>query len=302
MNSSRNPHRHLGWLITLLALCCALAACGGGIYGTGSGTDSEISQQPPTSDINTSDSIGVEPDTGENGDTQQTVSAPVTVVNPVQQTAFSNIVPSGLDLPPQLKLINLSEIPISANVFVQDTDTTLFDIPVRPESTSSYSALIPGQSAITVFNTDTLATIGLINPLNVARGSVTTLLIADKLSHSASVPGILPLSTRVKSAAADMAMVRLVTTTDAASTLTTVYTLMPQGTNPGMAEINFAGINTTSQRASDYQLVGAGDYELTADGGSTIAGGLRFSQGVVYTLIITDATDSGVYLEVDRAP
>lgn len=299
MNSSENLHIRHVWLIALLAFCGALTACGGGIYGTGSGTESDISEQAPGSGINDSAGSDEQPTIGENGDTVHTDSAPMPDVAPAQQTTFSNTVPSGLDLPPQLKLINLSEVPI--NAYAQDTPMALFDIAAPPQSTSSYSALMPGESVITVLNTDTLVTIGSINPLNVAQGSVTSLLIADSLSYSADLPGILPFSTQVTSAAADVAMVRLVSAADTASH-TAMYALMPQGTNPGMAEIEFTGMNTTSQRVSDYQLVGAGDYDLTDGTGRTITGALSFSPGVVYTVIITDATDSGIYLEVDRAP
>jgi hypothetical protein len=297
----------LALYLTLVVVACAgLSACGGGLFGTGTGDNDEVA-----SPVDATDSPGTTPTDPVTTPTDPEATpgpAPGTDISPdadtLMEETFTNTEPSGLDIPPQIKIVNVSSVTVNARL--EQAGLLLFSTPIAPESTSTRVELPLGDNQLSLFDSESGTVFATFNPLTVGAGSLTTLLLhapLEGLAGDENYVEVLPLDTRLRSTAADLAMVRLVQggiLDDANQTAS--FVLSPQGPNPGSSEVIFSALNSFTDAASDYQLVSPGDYVLSHLAGDFPEQALSFEAGAVYTLVLRSVSESPVYLEVDGAP
>lgn len=303
--------------LTLVVVACAgLTACGGGIFGTGSGDNAEqagpvdAAEQPGTSPTDPA-APPTDPVTTPTDPTDPALNPspiPDTDIGPGADTpmeeTFVNTEPSGLDIPPQIKIVNVSSATVNARL--EQADSLLFSTPIAPESTSTRVELPLGDNQLSLFNTESGTVLTTFSSLTVGAGSLTTLLVRVPLeaqTGNENFVEVLPLATRLRSTAADLAMVRLVQgamldDVDQAASLV----LSPQAPNPGTSEVIFSPLNSFTDAASDYQLVSPGDYVFRQLVGDNSEQSLSFDAGAVYTLVLGSAVGNPIYLEVDGTP
>lgn len=306
--------------LLILILCSSLIACGGGIFGTGTGSEdntiispdpdgaasqepitNETSPEPPaTEDVNnipeapdampgpTSDQI--EP-TAPAGDTQTTLE-------------FSNISPSGQQGFPLLKIVNVSSVSLNARSSI--SSPTLFDASINAFSSSDPIELPLGASSLILEDAQSSDALINVNPLNAALDTVTTLLVRtpiDTSNGTDTVIDVLALSTRVVPTAPAMALLRVVQASALGTdNLTASFTLIPQGSNPGTGEVVYADMDAQTNVVTQYQLVTPGEYAISDSQGRFVNQSLSVQADTVYTLILTGTIDNVIYLEVDGEP
>ena len=262
----------------ILAALCALGGMGGcssdgGISGTGIGD--EIGAVPaPESGLD--QAVGSQED--------QDVDAPEAVV-------FDNTLPAHGGLAPLLRTANLSSRPVSVSVGAAASGPTLEPGGIAPVLVLSNASRLD----VVVSDADTGAILGRLDA-GLGPQTLTTLVVHDGAAGAGADPTIVPLETRATAPDAGTALVRVVYAGDPddAGPRVAALSLVPTGTSPGASEVRFAvPAGAARSIASDYEVVGPGDYALTADGGDA-AVPLTLAGGEVVTLLLGDADATGL--------
>lgn len=304
----KSLQRQLQVLVMLIA-SLLLIGCGGGLFGTGTGdendvninTDAVTEPSPTTVGPNTEPEQPGEPIV----ESTDPVATPDASVAALAQLEFTNLDPGGLDSLPLLKIVNTSATTINAQL--DQIAESLFSESIQATSSSTYVEMPTGQSILTLFDADSLSPLVTLDPLNLAFGSVTTLLIRSPvdISENDQLPiDVLPLATRALTTAPGMALVRLIQsdTQGVQASQTATFTLRPAEPNPGSAEVVFSGVNALTNATTDYQLAGPGDYAVNDSLMRFDDQSLSLQPDRVYTLVVTDNPENVIYIEVDDTP
>ena len=260
----------------ILAVLCALGGCSsdGGISGTGIGD--EIGTVPAP-DAGPGDMFAGSPEGSD-------VDAPEAVV-------FDNTLPAHDGLAPLLRTANLSSRPVLVSVDGAVRGPALEPGGIAPVLVSSPS----GRLDVVVSDADTGAILGRLDA-RLGPQTLTTLVVHEGAAGTGGDPTIVPLETRATAPDAGTALVRVVYAGDPddAGPRVAALSLVPTGTSPGVSEVRFAVLAGAARSiASDYEVVGPGDYALTADGGDA-AVPLTLAGGEVVTLLLGDADAAGL--------
>ena len=272
-------------LAAILAALVALGGCSsddavdGGISGTGIGDELGTAPAPES---------GLDQAVGSQD--SQDNDAPEAVV-------FDNTLPARVPLAPLLRTANLSSRPVSVSVDGTASDSTLEPGGIAPVLVLSTS----GRFDVVVSDAGTGAALGRLDA-GLAPQTLTTLVVrdgtdgADGADGAEADPAVVPLETLATAPDAGTARVRVVYAIepDEAAARVATLSLVPTGTSPGAAEVRFAVPDAPERSiASDYEIVGPGDYALTADGGEA-AVPLTLTGGEVVTLLLGDADATGL--------
>ena len=266
-------------LATSLAILAALGALGGcssdgGISGTGIGDEIGAAPAP---DAGPGDML-VGPPESSDVDAQEVV-------------VFDNTLPAHGGLAPLLRTANLSSRSVLVSV-----DGAVRGPALEPGGIAPVLAL-SNASRLEVVVSDA-GTGALLGRLDAGLGpqTLTTLVVREGAAGTGADPTIVPLETRATATDAGTALVRVVYAGEPgeAGTRVAALSLVPTGASPGAAEVRFAVPDAPERSiASDYEVVGPGDYALTADGGDA-AVPLTLAGGEVVTLLLGDADAAGL--------
>ena len=231
----------------------------------------------------------------------------VSAEEPPPAIEFSNTTPSGIEnlelLLPALKLINLSGVTLNA---VRDIELGgNNEISVATGQTSELLRLNTGESMVTIDNDDESSPLAIIDPLNAAQDSITT-VIATQADSSTSddskgidAINIRVLDTRAAVTAADMAEVRLIFATVTDELPETLFRLTPDDDNGDGTELLFSSTQNDGASVISYQLATPGDYVLNDSDGFFTPQTVQLQADTVYSIVITSDTQTPAFIEVD---
>ena len=310
-NQQHGRMSRIAWLVASLFIAQILSGCDGGLFGTGTGDNSELVDPVANSEGDVTPGI-TDPGTG----TNTPDAAPE---NPIDTTAesdsqpisinFSNTTPSGIDSSsnnvPSIKLVNLTDVEFTlATIEDQTIDNT---ISVSAQSTSALLSVNTGETTVSLSREDNDVVVAGLYPLNAAADSLTTLVIEMKeVANTATSQddivrfSLLALDTRAVVSANSMAEVRIVATAAAGpDTLPTTYTLTPSGDDTSGAEVVLLLSNRDNPAVGVYSLANAGSYVLSSSDESFSPQPVTLSADEIYTIIITTNPQNPVYVEID---
>lgn len=310
---------------TVLLCALLLAACDGGIFGTGDGPDvgPPIDATPPSisgesspgsggSDTGAGDASDVdgETDGATGGTTGGTTGAPPSSgTDPEQPTLvpsspFENTLVTGTTSTPRVRLVNAS----GARTTLVDADgEPLLPSALAPAQASAYVNVPLGTDSLRVrrLSGADAADVYRLEPLTLGASSVTTLVVRDTDGADGDVD-VVPLRTLTSPDDPAQALVRIVqgarlSASDDAEPATETFTLVPGGASPGGAEVAFENISfDTSPDDIRYDAVPAGDYALSVSNDTMSPLPMSLEGGTVYTLVIIGAVR--LLSVVDGAP
>ncbi|MFK8081288.1 MAG: hypothetical protein AB8B97_13455 [Granulosicoccus sp.] len=315
MNSSNLNIKQLRTLsrfcifVVMAFVATLIAGCGGGLFGTNDGGDSDTLATAP--DVNASDSEMSGPDVA-----GTPVAAPDANVDGTEEAmgeagadsqsltlAFSNSTPSGIDpdssLVPALKLINLTEATATVSTVEQS-------VSVSSQGTSELLGVNIGETVVNIGVQNGQPDLISIMPLNAVADSITTLVVqplnADS-DGSEQNPGIslLALDTRGVASTVGMADVRVVSTESAesANASQALFTLSPVQSSSSGTELVLSNANMDNPSVGAYTLANAGEYLLSSSDSGFTPLPVTLLADVVYTIVVTGNSSMPVYLEVD---
>lgn len=290
----RTPHEAIFKALRmalLTTLILTISACGGGIFGTGDGSDTVDITTPPTSDA---------PDAGAEGSPPAESPAPGAAGDTQGPTvAFENLIPSGLQTPaPLIKIINQTETTLTIDVNPADAPHSTsaspgLSSPVLPLSLMGNTVMVSDPAMNTLLT---------INPLTAADTTLTTVIIRKPLANAAmnTNTSYLITSTLARPPDSTMSLLRLIqvsaldTNNQAAE-----ITLSPDTQSPGSSELRFNNVDALTNPITSYQLVGAGQYLLSDSLDRFAPVVLTIDNNKVYTLLLTDTSETSLQVEID---
>jgi len=311
MSNSILDRQHTGILsrtllvvVFSLMVTTTLSSCGGGLIGTEDTTDanaaSNVDLMPPEAG-DTGDSLpGAVPEA-------EAPSSPDTTPDSTDQLitfGFSNTTPSGLDTAstsiPALKLINLSGFIVT--VTTQDDQATGTSISVPALTSSELISVQTGESSVSIGIEGDGAALALIDPLNAAADSITTVIV-ESTTDTPDL-SVLALDTRAVVSADAMAEVRVISTAPVDSgvdpgTTPTLYTFTPSGDESSGVEFTLLPANNDESAGTLYALASAGDYILSSSATGFEPVSVNLAPNAVYTIVITNNPQTPVYVEID---
>lgn len=289
-----------------------LGGCDGGLFGTGTGDNSDIVQpvQPGANSDNVAPGV-TQPESNPTPDgspeapssnTAESDNLPITI-------NFSNTTPSGIDQSdvtlPSLKLINLTEFAIA--VTSAESQSTNQSVSISPQQTSDLFSVNTGETTVSVRREDNDSVVASLNPLNAAADTMTTLVLETQTLASDSsqqeaqvITSLLALDTQAVVSASGMAEIRIVSTAIAdANSVSRNFTLTPTAADSSGAELVLTIANSDNPAVGAYSLANAGSYVLSSNDESISSEPITLLADTVYTIIITRNPQAPVYVEVD---
>lgn len=280
--------------IAYVLIALMLSGCDGGIFGTGDGSEIiDIEDMEPTNAGDMTEVPGTEP--SESGNSP--------VLNPESPTgnsiAFDNLLTVHELSDPLLRVINVGESGIS--VQIPGNDSNRFPVQLGGQSRSGYLRLDLSTSDIIVSTESGASTVS-ISPVNLAAGSITTLIVNH--DGNTSPLYVLPLQTQPNINNPQVEQLRLVVVRGNSDMFREeTFRLEPRAPTPGAVTVEFQGLGTEAITFSDYTSVSPGLYTLldesnlfdqqllTAQAGSSRTLILYTGDGV-YSLILDDRVDT----------
>ena len=309
----------------LLALwllgAAVLGGCDGGIFGTGDGgsnadmglmggagapepgpgalaVDGDAEGAPDTDADDGAPSPSMAPQETQDADT----AAGEPPASPIDNTLVGGTVET-----PRARVVNASTRPVGLTVTVGEVATLGAPGGLAPGTVGDYRDVDveAGASALLLTDADDGETLYRFAPLNLGTSSVTTLLVRDVFSQTATgdgVPAIEAVALATLTASDDPAQARVRVALggafidEADGPAFPTFTLVPGGESPGGAEVTFGPIGLdgageveatmAARTASAYRAVPAGDYTLREVDGRTEPRAITLPAGGVYTLVV----------------
>lgn len=302
MTPSRNL-RSVQQSLILLLIAFYISGCDGGLFGTGDGTETLDINTPPTAD-GTGAEGGAEGAGGAIENPPESTPAPDTTPEDSGVTIeFENLEPSGLATPtPLLTLINPGTTDISVAINAADAQSV---VNVASGEKVSSIALSLMDNTVTISNT-VASTLATISPLTTASSTLTTIVVRDPVTVDASTASqndsssILITSTRARSTAPELSLIRLIQVAPLDSTnQSATFTLSPDIMNPGTSEIVFNNVDALRNPVTSYQLTGAGQYLLNDSLNRFPPIVVLLESNEVYTLLLNNLTNPSVQVVED---
>ncbi len=268
--------------LSLLLLIFILAACDGGIFGTGDGgpiVPIDASSPPET---------GGDPD-----ENMPPTSAPISPGTSLDNSpvSFENLDISTDQENALINVLNYSESTLAVRIDDANADRQV----IAANSNGPALSLAPDTSSLSLVDSAGLVVFEFA-PFTVAAQSLSTIIVREDEN------GITAIAVRSESGTNDAAnsRVRIIQVGqlgDASSS--TAFTLQPGGDNPGPAEVVLTGISFNAQSVTDYVTVGSGDYVLSDALQRIPAVAISLDGGGVYSILLTDSVDARVVLVRD---
>lgn len=293
----------LCWPSVWLAVLLVVSACDGGIFGTGDGDITIL----PDGDVVANGSSDT-PD-GTNTGNSSTVPDDLDFV----EAGFDNLLISGDNQSPILNVINVSGTVLSIS---HGTGTQALITALASGETSQATGLPVSAQSISVFETGLPDNRVTLAPLNLAAFSVTTVIVRNALNvNSANIDPaalleqlpsstfeLVPLRTLTSAGSSHSALLRIVQANaldedDSGAT----FILRPAGSQPGSVDISFTNISAATALQSEYQALGAGDYEMLDSLNRFLPVPLNIESGKVYTLIVTGSQAPVLLIQQDSS-
>ncbi len=293
--TTQRMHRRPSWLLVLGSLLIAnlVGGCDGGLFGTGDGDNltvetgpSDSSEQPASVEPGDEAPInGVIPDAAPE-------SPPFTLI--FSNTESAGVSSSIADLP-ALKVINLLDESVTASLAGGDSITAV------AQSVSSLLGVNVGASRVSFSTSESVKQLAVIDPLNAAANSITTVLISSQIgATNTQQANLFALSTQASVSAPGMAQVRVVlATVPEAPDTKTSFTLQSDDSLSAGADVVFSEFFDNNTPLDNYSLANAGRYQLIPTNGSFPAQAIELLPDQVYTLIVTGNDQMPVFIEVD---
>lgn len=286
-------------LAAALALATALLAvggCDGGIFGTGDGSSNDVAidagptapsavgpggdsgaPPPETAGPEDGDATGDSADAGE--------MSPGAPLLPSNQPLANFVATDSTTSAPRLRIVNAGGSAVALASDAADPGEPLLP-PVAPGTASAYATLADDVDGLMLGYVaapgDTrLEDPQLLRPLTLVASSVTTLLVRD---GQRPTPAIVALPTRIASDDPTLALVRLLPGSGGGPAAS--YTLVPDGDDPGGAEIALGDVALGGPVDAEYRPVPAGDYRLESSAPGVPPRALSFTGGAVRTLVL----------------
>jgi len=260
-------------LIALITL--GISACDGGIFGTGTGTETletnfpeNASVQSPTAD-NTSDA---------------------------QLIAHENFTVGTSSNFPQFNIINASDLAI--NAINSTNNTSLFTGSIAAEGFSNITSLSLNMNSLTIQDADSLEILIRIGSLTAGAGTLSTLIIRNN-NTTEGIDGFIVNSSSVSSSpmTADVRIIQVDTLSE--NDMGAGFLLSPDGSNPGSSSVEFSDVSVTTGAQATYQTITPGDYRLIDSLERIPSSPLTLEGGRVYTLIIRSNTGGNLLIHED---
>lgn len=267
--------------LSLCALILPLAACDGGLFGTGDGGPI-VPVNSGTPATTGGDTVG-----GEGGsDPSATPTAPGGNMDTTDQTNFENLDVSTRETEALVNVLNYSSSSLVVRVDTANTDSEV----IAAGTNSPALRIAPDTRVLSLIDSDNV-TVFTFDPFTTAAQSLSTIIIRE------SDTGIRVNAVRSEVATDDpaVAKVRVFQIGDLGdASRTGNISLQADGTNPGSTDVVFTGLDFNLNAVTDYVIAGSGDYVLTdtLDRFSPVP--VTLEGGSVYTILLTGRAESAV--------
>lgn len=275
-SAAQAPSNTLLRFVQLILLACLLSSCDGGLFGTG---DGQIIVENVDADAGIGDDVVATPNAEETDGTTE---------------SFENLQVGTTTTAPLINVINVSDQAILARSVTNDN--ALFAGRIPADTFSQTAELQLGQNNLVLIDPDTTEELLSIRPLNVGASTLTTLIVRNTATQDLNVVFLSSMSLSLSPTVAQVRIVQanLLSNEDTVSS----FSLLPSGSEPGSAEVDFLDVSVATASAANYQSIGPGDYVLADSLGRIEMESLSLQAGKIYTLIILG--NSGAALDTDQ--